>query len=201
MEFYESFMKFSFPDEDVFCIEKDQLVKEVEGIKACECVVLINPRVALIEAKASSPKDMTGDNFKGFILGIKQKFADSLRLFNEVKNKEHGEVPFLRLPLHLRNLRITSNQYLICLIVHGHRIDWLGGLQDAFRDVMRDVINQWEMKDSQVKVYNEEMALENRLIAGYVPKSERNTLRDKDGNMNLEKTIDWFNGYAQPCMG
>ena len=51
MEFYESFMKFSFPDEDVFCIEKDPLVTGTDGIKACECVVFINPHVALIEAK------------------------------------------------------------------------------------------------------------------------------------------------------
>jgi hypothetical protein len=196
MEFYESFMKFSFPDEDVFCIEKDLLVSEMEGIKACECVVLINPRVALIEAKTSSPKDMSGDKFKDFVSAIKQKFADSLRLFNELRNKKHGEIAFLRLPKHLRDLRITSNLYLICLIVHGHRIEWLGGLQDAFRDVMRDVIDEWEMKDSQVKVYNEETALENRLIAGYIPKNERNMFRDKDGNMNLEKTVDWFNGHA-----
>lgn len=63
MEFYESFMKFSFPDEDVFCIEKDPLVTGTDGIKACECVVFINPHVALIEAKSSSPKDICGDKF------------------------------------------------------------------------------------------------------------------------------------------
>ena len=52
MEFIESFMKFSFADDDLFCIEKDPLVIETDGIKACECVVLINPNVALIEAKS-----------------------------------------------------------------------------------------------------------------------------------------------------
>ena len=189
-------MKFSFPDEDVFCIEKDPLVRETEGVKACECIVLINPHVTLIEAKASSPKDMCGDKFKDFILDVKKKFADSLLLFCEVKNKKHGEAPFLRLPLHLRNLQIPSEQYVICLIVHGHKIDWLGGLQDAFRDAMRDVVNEWNMRDSQIKVFNEEMALENRLIVSYIPKSERDTIREQDGSISLEKTIDWFNRHT-----
>ena len=88
MEFYESFMKFSFADEDVFCIENDSLVQNSDHIKACECVVLLHPQVALIEAKASSPREVAGS---AFIEDIKQKFADSLRLFNEIKNKEHGE--------------------------------------------------------------------------------------------------------------
>lgn len=46
MEFYESFMKFSFADSDVFCIEADPLVVNSTGQKACECVVLLSPRVA-----------------------------------------------------------------------------------------------------------------------------------------------------------
>lgn len=195
MEFYESFMKFSFSDEDVFCIEKDPLVVEAEGVKACECVVLINPRVALIEAKASSPKDICGDKFKDFISDIKQKFSDSLRLFNEVKNKEHGEVAFGRLPLHLQGMAISPNQYVICLIVHGHKIDWLVGLQDAFREAMRDVVNQWNIKDSQVKVFNEETALDNRLIIAFIPKDERDIVREKDGSISQEKMKEWFSQH------
>lgn len=188
-------MKFSFPDDDVFCIENDPLVREAEGVKACECVVYINPHVALIEAKSSSPKDISGDRFKDFISDIKQKFSDSLRLFNEVKDNSHGEDAFLRLPLNLRNLEISPNQYVICLIVHGHQIDWLGGLQDAFREAMREVIKQWEINDSQVKVYNEEIALENGLIVAFIPKNERDKVRDEDGSISREKTIEWFDNH------
>ena len=56
MEFVESFMKFSFQDDDIFRIEEDELVQSTDGIKACECVVLISENVALIEAKSSAPK-------------------------------------------------------------------------------------------------------------------------------------------------
>ena len=79
MEFYESFMKFSFADSDVFCIEADPLVVNSTGQKACECVVLLSPRVAFIEAKASAPKEVASSVFMD---EIKRKFADSLRLFN-----------------------------------------------------------------------------------------------------------------------
>ena len=185
-------MKFSFPDEDVFCIEKDPLVTGTDGIKACECVVFINPHVALIEAKSSSPKDICGDKFKVFITDITQKFSDSLQLFDDLKNKKHGEVAFLRLPIHLQQFSMPPGEYLIYLIVHGHQIDWLGGLQDAFREAMRGVIRQWGIKDFQVRVYNEKIALEKRLIAAFIPKSERDYVRDKDGSVSLQKTIDWF---------
>lgn len=191
MEFYESFMKFSFADEDVFCIENDPLVTEAEGVKTCECVVLINPRVALIEAKSSSPKEISGDQFKNFISEIKQKFSDSLLLFNEIKNKKHGEAAFLRLPFHLQNMTIAPNQYIVCLIIHGHRLEWLVGLQDAFREAMREVVNQWNIKDSQVKVFNEETALENRLIVAFIPKNERDVVREKD-SISQEKIKNWF---------
>lgn len=192
MEFYESFMKFSFPDEDVFCIEKDPLVTGTDGIKACECVVFINPHVALIEAKSSSPKDICGDKFKVFITDITQKFSDSLRIFDDLKNKKHGEVAFQRLPIHLQQFSIPPGEYHIYLIVHGHQIDWLGGLQDAFREAMRAVIHRWGIKDYQVKVFNEEMALKNGLIAAFIPKAKRDDVREKDGSVSLKKTIDWF---------
>lgn len=189
MEFYESFMKFSFADEYVFCIENDSLVQNSDHIKACECVVLLHPQVALIEAKASSPREVAGS---AFIEDIKQKFADSLRLFNEIKNKEHGEEAYLRLPVNLRSLTLNADDYLICLIVHGHKLEWLIGLQDAFREALREVIEQWNIKDYKVKVYNEEMALEKRLIVAYVPKEQRDILREPNGNISQEKMKEWF---------
>ena len=75
-------MKFSFCDEDVFRIEEDELVKSTEGIKACECVVLINENVALIEAKSSSPRIDNEEKFQAFISSIREKFSDSLQVFS-----------------------------------------------------------------------------------------------------------------------
>jgi len=67
----------------------------------------------------------------------------------------------------------------------------LVGLQDAFREAMREVVNQWNIKDSQVKVFNEETALENRLIVAFIPKNERDVVREKD-SISQEKIKNWF---------
>lgn len=57
---------------------------------------------------------------------------------------------------------------------------------------MRGVIRQWGIKDFQVRVYNEKIALEKRLITAFIPKSERDDVRENDGSVSLQKTIDWF---------
>lgn len=57
---------------------------------------------------------------------------------------------------------------------------------------MRAVIHRWGIKDYQVKVFNEEMALKNGLIAAFIPKDKRDDVREKDGSVSLKKTIDWF---------
>lgn len=192
MEFVESFMKFSFRDEDVFRIEEDELVKAAEGIKACECVVLISENIALIEAKSSSPKIDNEEKFQAFIGDIRQKFADSLQLFSDIKSKAKGEEAFLRLPVNLRNTQIPSEAYKIFLIVHGHHLDWLNGLTDALRKEMKDVVKKWNLRDSNVKVYNEQTALENNLIVAYIPVSDLPSVKQPDGNADKEKVWAWF---------
>lgn len=195
MEFYESFMKFSFPDEDIFKIEEDELVTQTEGKEACECVVFINPHVALIEAKASSPQINNKEKFEQFILKITQKFSDSLRLYSDIKDRIHGDVAYDRLPVNLKAIDLSSYEYLICLIIHGHELGWLLGLQDAFRDALHAVVDQWHIKDSNVKVFNEEIALEKQLIVAYIPKEERDSVREPNGNMDKELARQWFENH------
>lgn len=192
MEFIESFMKFSFSDDDIFRVEEDELVKDVENVKACECVVLISENVALIEAKSSSPRIENEEKFQKFISDIGQKFADSLQLFSDIKSKEKGDEAFQRLPVNLQNTQITTEAYKIYLIIHGHQLDWLLGLMDALRKELKDVVKQWNLRDSNVKVYNETTALENKLIVAYIPKAETKALRLPDGSVDDAKVQAWF---------
>ena len=192
MEFIESFMKFSFSDDDIFRIEDDELVKDVENVKACECVVLISENVALIEAKSSSPRIENEEKFQKFISDISQKFTDSLQLFSDIKNKVKGEEAFQRLPVNLQNTQAATDAYKIYLIIHGHQLDWLLGLMDALRKELKDVVKQWNLRDSNVKVYNEATALENKLIVAYIPKAETKSLRLPDGSVDDAKVQAWF---------
>lgn len=192
MEFIESFMKFSFRDEDIFRIEEDELVKAAEGIKSCECVVLISDNVALIEAKSSSPRIDNEEKFQTFISDIRQKFADSLQLFSDIKNKLKGEEAYLRLPVNLKNTQEPINDYKIYLIIHGHQLAWLPGLTDVLRQEMKAVVKEWNLRDSNVKVFNEQTALENNLIVAYIPVVDLKGLRLPDGSPDEVKVQKWF---------
>lgn len=198
MEFIESFMKFSFRDEDIFRIEEDELVKAAEGIKACECVVLISENVALIEAKSSTPRIDNEEKFQAFISDVRQKFADSLRLFSDIKNKINGEDAFQRLPINLQNSQVPTKAYKIYLIVHGHKLEWLDGLMNAFRQEMKEVVKEWNLRDSNVKVFNEETALENHIIVAYVPVAEIGPLKLPNGNPDDAKVLTWFKEHEEP---
>lgn len=188
MEFIESFMLFSFPDDDVFLIEKDPLMGSNSGRKSCECVVLLSPKLAFIEAKSSSPKN-TGPRFEEFIGEIKQKFEDSIALYDQIKAGMCGEAALNRLPINLRLTNVASDKYVVYLIIHGHREDWLMELSDALKDALRDVIRRWKMKDSNVKVLNDALALENvpQLIVKTVPKAEVDSFRLTDGSVDFER--------------
>lgn len=196
MEFIESFMQFSFRDEDIFRIEEDELVKDAEGVKACECVVLISEDIALIEAKASSPRIDNEAKFEVFISDIRQKFADSLRLFSEIKSKTRGEEAFLRLPSGLQNSQASVATYRIYLIIHGHHLDWLPGLTDVLRQEMKEVVKEWNLRDSNIKVFNEQSAFENNLIVAYVPVSDIAALKLPDGTPDLVKVQQWFEKHT-----
>lgn len=192
MEFIESFMKFSFADDDVFRIEVDELVRGHSGRKACECVVLISPQIAFIEAKPSTPNPNSRKRFDEFIDDIKQKFTDSLNLFEGIKKGQLGEDALMRLPVNLRNAEVPTKDYLIYLIVHGHRLDWLPGLQDALREALRDVVKEWNLRDSNVKALNEEIAKELHLITAYVSRDNVDSLRQDNGNADELAVSRWF---------
>lgn len=195
MEFIESYMKFSFRDEDIFRIEEDELVRVTEGIKACECIVLISENVALIEAKSSSPRIDNEEKFQAFISDIRQKFADSLQLFNDIKNKAKGEEAFLRLPVNLQNTQVPSNDYKIYLVIHGHQLDWLSGLIDALRKEMKDVVKAWNLRDSNIKVFNEQSALENNIIVSYIPVADIENFKLSNGQPDEAKVKMWFDEH------
>ena len=170
MEFVQSFMRFSFSDDSVFMIESDPVVTQAQGVKTCECIVLINEHVALIEAKSSSPRPENKENFDVWIEGIKDKFSDSLSMFNKIKGKEFGETAYNRIPIKLREMSIVPDHYVIYLIVHDNKLEWMIGIQNALREAMRDVIDQWNLQDSNIKAINDVTAKEMHLIVEVLPR-------------------------------
>ena len=68
---------------------------------------------------------------------------------------------------------------------------------DALRKELKDVVKQWNLRDSNVKVYNEATALENKLIVAYIPKAETKSLRLPDGSIDDAKVQAWFTAHEQ----
>ncbi len=71
----------------------------------------------------------------------------------------------------------------------------IAGLIDALRVELSEVVKQWNLRDSNIKVYNEETALENKLIVAYIPRAETKALRLPDGSIDDAKVQSWFRNH------
>lgn len=155
-------MVFSFPDEDVYRIEKSPLLAEVQ-LKATECVVSRQNAVLFIEAKSSSPRPQPEDKFDKFIDEITDKFTHSLTFYNAAILRHDGA----EMPTHVKNVDLREAHYSFILVIYGHKIEWLPPLMDALKSRLRHTLKLWNIPDVAVKVMNERMALDNQIIAKY----------------------------------
>lgn len=160
--FEESNMVFSFPDENVYRIEKSPLLAEVQ-LKATECVVSMQNAILFIEAKSSSPKPQPEGKFDKFIDEITDKFTHSLTFYNATILRHKGE----NMPVHVKNVDLSEAHYSFILVIYGHKIEWLPPLMDALKSRLRHTLKLWNIPDVAVKVMNERMALDNQIIARY----------------------------------
>lgn len=152
-------MVFSFPDEDVYRIEKSPLLANV-CLKATECVVRRQDVILFIEAKSSTPRPQTVDIFDKFIGEITDKFAHSLMFYNVAILRHDGE----EMPKNVKNVNLCKAHYSFVLVIYGHKIEWLPPLMDALRSRLRHTLKLWNIPDVAVKVMNERMALDNKII-------------------------------------
>lgn len=157
--FEESKMVFSFPEDDVYRIEKSSLLAEVE-LKATECVVRRGEVLMFVEAKSSTPQPRTVEKFDDFIDDITTKFTHSLVFYNAVMLRHEDE----ELPKNVKVADLSNISYSFVLVIHGHKIEWLPPLMDALKSRMRYTLKLWNISDVAVKVMNDQMALANHII-------------------------------------
>jgi len=157
--FEESQMTFSFPKEEVYRIEKSNLLAKVH-LKATECAVWRNGKVVFVEAKSSTPRPQKEEQFEQFICDITDKFVHSITFYNAVMLRHQEEV----IPDVLKGVDLCAAQYSFILVIHGHKLEWLPPLMDALRSRMSDMLKLWNISDIEVKVINDQMALDAQLI-------------------------------------
>lgn len=162
--FEESGMMFSFPDEDIYRIEKSEFLASVQ-MKACECIVKKGNNILLVEAKSSSPHpDKSAEKFHQFIEDIKKKFSDSLLFYNVMvlRQKEQG------IGENLQSTDLREAKYQFVLIIKGHKKGWLPPLSDALKKEMRYILRLWNIEDVAVKVMNEEIAMTSNTLGNHI---------------------------------
>lgn len=169
VSFVESGMTFSFPEEQLYRIEKEAFVTKAKGFAVCECVVRpTDGMLWLIEAKSSSPKpngQKGKERFLEFIKEIKNKFADTLTIYNAVLLRHNADI----VPCGLRK-PTAEDRYQLFLIINGHEAKWLPGISDSLKSELRGLLHVWHIKDQDVKVLNEEMAKSKGLIEDFISK-------------------------------
>lgn len=82
--FKESGMTFDFADDSFYHIEKSLLYSQMEGYATCECIVMLQDKVTLLEAKSSTPNPRNKEDFDNFICDIVAKFRDTMSFYHAV---------------------------------------------------------------------------------------------------------------------
>lgn len=159
--FEESGMTFSFEESDIFYIEKSERFNRIEGAKPCEFVALYNGKVYLIEAKSSTPRPENAEQFVTYVDEIAQKFNDSYTYYNSAYQKR--QLPD-EVSQNQQSIPLACQNYEFCLIINGHRREWLLPVLDQLKRTMKKSLKLWGFDDSCVKVVNEQDALGKGLV-------------------------------------
>jgi hypothetical protein len=160
VKFEESDMTFSFPEEDLYRIEKSELLATLQ-FKACECMVKKDNDILLLEAKSSSPRqDNSPEKFKVYIGEIGKKFSDSLLLYNAVLLRHKDE----KMGGNLHRVDLRKAKYKLYLIISGHKAEWLPPLLNALKKELRTTLKLWQIEDTAIKVINKEKAQEYGIV-------------------------------------
>lgn len=162
MNFTESNMQFSFPDDDCFRIEHSPVHLELgEGIKICEAIVRINDSIVFIEAKSSFPRPGSGGKFPLRVSEAYDKFLNSILIYLGLQTQR----PYTNNQIPAANLRVanSSNLRIKCYyIIHGFQRDWLPPVNDAI-SVSLSKVKKTLLIDS-IMVINDAIARQHRLI-------------------------------------
>ena len=156
----ESGMTFgSFPVGNYFHIEKSKTYANIQdNVKIAEFLLLRHkqgsPVVWIIEAKSSSPRPETKQNFDDFINEISNKLVNAFSLGVASILKRHTFAENELSP-QFKGLDLVETGFKFVLIINGHREEWLAPLLDALNNVLQPTIKTWALDPMAVAVLNE----------------------------------------------
>ena len=164
---YESKMKFGpFAEDEVIPIEKTpQYIKIQHGMRMCEFVLCRKGKRKLIyvEAKTTAPNPNSKDvinpkeKFQNYIIEIKEKFTNALDLYVNMAMKKE-------VPNEFEDIDYNEYEIIFLLVIKECDRQWVKDVKDALEMSVRSELRVKNIWCCKVLVFNEEMALRQRLI-------------------------------------
>lgn len=163
-----------YPEGHCFHIENSPAYVAIQnGVKIAELILLKNrnnenSKLLIIEAKSSSPRQESAEDFKKYAEEIKSKLANGLLLLTSLQLSRHPNFNN-ELPEIFKKIDISTAQYSFVLIVNGHKKEWLPQLQEAISSALLPIIKIWNVTQPAVAVLNHELAEEKGICRAIPP--------------------------------
>lgn len=171
MNIVESGMKFIIiPPNEVFHIEKSDLYKTIQhNVKVAEFLILNDCCCFIFEAKTSSPNPNNEENqndlkFDNYIEEIKDKFVNTLSIYIANRLQRHQENAFNEMSELLKKTVLKTLDFKLILIIKDHDVKWLTPISDALKIKIKGFLKSWNIKDINLKVFNEQLARDKGFI-------------------------------------
>lgn len=163
----ESGMTFGpFKKECFFHIEKCRSYSEIsEYVKMVEFVLCQQTKethqVMLVEAKQSSPQPANEEDWNVYITELQEKFENGMNLFLSLFLKRYTDPDF---PDSMQNINLSTNRFLIALVIKGHKPEWLAPLKDALNQKLRPLQKTLNLGPNPVLVLNDPLDIKIGMI-------------------------------------
>jgi len=161
----ESGMEFGpFDDNFLYEIEHSDLHKSVgEGIKIAEFIFYEDRSECfwIIEAKSSSPRPASSEDFSRFIREIEEKLTNALFLLNSALLERHRRPD---IPTTFVSVGLNMANYKFILVIREHAKGWLPPLQDAMNRALSRYVKTWNISPMSMLVLNDDMAKSRNMI-------------------------------------
>lgn len=170
VDIIESGMTFRVEQDKLYYIEKTNLYASLgDRIKRPEFMMAEDGAFIFVEAKQSSPRAKTEtvscpDPLRVWCEDVRDKFANALILFNTTRMHRHRDDAYNEIPQCCRNVNLQKADYRFYLVINGHAKDWLAPVLYRLKTLMMPMMKMWNIKDSAVKVINDQMARDRHLI-------------------------------------
>jgi len=145
----------------VFEIEKSKIYKSLqEGLKIGEFVVYKNETLFVIEAKKSAPNPGGEIGFSKFIEDVSEKLINTLHLTVSLAINRHQDSTE-EVCSQIRESTIAGCRIVLCLVIKGHKKEWLMTVQNGLRTILKKDIKIWGL---DIFAINEDKARDMELV-------------------------------------